>query len=204
MTSTNWSDTLEAKQSYPLGFMSYPIFNGTGMEFIAHFVKPTDTLLEFGCGPHRPLSELKVEKYYTLDSDKKVKPDFTRIQDAAKIKFDVIASNVVLEHLTADEIRETFHAFKGMTKRIVFVVPNAWANYGVYASDYTHRTHLAIRGWGGLLREAGIENPVTFYRISPSKWAGLKNGIARLNGVDFCELIGGVVDIPPTQTKVNA
>lgn len=106
-------------------------------------IKPTDTVLDFGCGGGYILEKLQCKKRYGVDINPVVRTEaekrgitmYSEVYDIPKsVKFDVIISHHTLEHL--ENPAEILKELKKRTKPggyAVHVVPiNDWRNDKTY------------------------------------------------------------------------
>lgn len=135
-------------------------------KFVA-FIKPTDTVLDFGCGGGYLLEQLKcaekigveVNPSALVEARKRVPTVYQNVDDVAAESVDVIISNNALEHTLhpLSELQSLFRILRpGGT--IVMAVPCEGINYAYAAND----VNFHLYSWspmciGNLLTQAGFK-----------------------------------------------
>ena len=181
---TKWQQVFDAKKNFPLMFLDVPIFKGTVEKFYEKWIPTNAQVLDFGSGNNYLKNILKPVVYQSVDIDDSFPHEYSSMRQV-KRDFDVIVANSVLEHLSLEELKEIFPLFQAKAQTLVFNFPNAWASFGAYGNDYTHKTLLSFRALGGLLKEAGYRD-VCFFRIADCRFIWIRELLARLLRVDFC------------------
>lgn len=185
----SWQESQSPKFSFDLTPFNYPIFR-VFRDLLYINIWRGCSVLHFGVGKNKVTIE-SIE-YVTLDIDEVVKADYRNLNEVPENKkIDIVFSENNIEHLDVQEIKTFFAWCRAKKAIIVFNIPNAWASYGLYASDYTHKTFLNTRAYGGLLREAGYEK-IEFYRINNGRFQFFRNLVSKFIGLDFCQTIGVV------------
>lgn len=183
----NWSDVYNAKKEFRLRPFRFKII--TQKEFeekaIQISLKKNSEIVHFGCGKEK----LTIPSI-RIDIDKKVNPEFTTIKKIQKKrKISLLYAKNSIEHLNLKNIRELFKWCIKKNIPIAFNPPNAWASYGVFANDYTHKTNLSFRSYAGLLREAGFSE-IHIYRIHEGYHSWIRDRIADIIGIDYAQTLG--------------
>jgi hypothetical protein len=179
--SDSWSESVKLKTGFPVHPFKYPIVCSEDKFFFDN-TNSKDVVLLFGCSDRK--YDLKASKFIRVDVDVKVNPDYLDYR-LVKEKFDVVVARNVVEHLSVGEIRELFKFFVDRKVVLLFNFPNAWSNYGVFASDYTHKSFFSSRCYGGLLREAGFSR-ISFFRCSNARFKFVRQFVSEFVGLDFC------------------
>mgnify|MGYP003394009990 CR=1 FL=1 len=101
-------------------------------------------LLDFGAG--RGLNSQWCDKYYTLDADASLEPNFVDITQAQEsgIIFDSIIANQVFEHIELDAIDNVIFSLGQMMKKdgiFVATIPNVHRGT-YYFNDIDHKSPL--------------------------------------------------------------
>ena len=139
-------------------------------------LKPTDLILDFGCGSGQLRKMLPGHKIIGYDVD----PKLTEIKDYRKIKPDKIFALDVFEHIPKNKIRKIVRDFKKMNPNIVLVtaIPTEtwlWRKtrklMGLSETVKDHITKLEeIESI--LCQEMHLQNETTFVLMSRiSRWA---------------------------------
>ena len=129
------------------------------------YIKPTDTVLDFGCGGGYLLENLDCARKIgvevnssSLNEARQRCEAFQNIDDVPSASVDVVISNNALEH-TLHPLKEVESLLRVLKPggRIVMAVPCEWESYSWQANDINfHLYSWSPMGIGNLLTQAGF------------------------------------------------
>lgn len=153
------------------------------------YVRPTDTVVDFGCGTGVLLASLDAARKVGVDPSEPARRAATElglecVDSAASLESgiaDVVLSNHTLEHCLCpfEELRELRRALKPRGTLVIWLPLDDWRTQRVVANEPNHHlyawTPLLL---GNLLTEAGLE--VRECRIVTHAWPPFTRTFARL------------------------
>lgn len=159
-------------------------------ELLAEFIKPSDRILDIGCGP--AYDEYKKAfpeaKYFGMDIDKKVKADFHSLKEI-KGKYDVVLMMNLVEHLTLTKFKKLLTVIKKHLKKngkLIIWTHNVYAIPNIQFYDMTHVQHYPLGDLYGFIQPFGFEL-IKAYRVLDNR------GIRKIRNIfkkPLCLILG--------------
>lgn len=177
-------------------------------------IRPTDTVLDFGCGSGLLLKGLDCARRLGVEinpaavafAERNGVEVFSRVEDVPDNSVDVVISNHALEHALRplDELK-ALHGKLREGGRIVIVVPCDSFRYAYKAGDVNrHLYSWSPMNLGNLLDEAGFEvlESSAYVHKWPPKWRLFRGVFMRNRALfDFVCRISGVLRSQWTQVR---